>query len=399
MTLDTTGRPYPFGEITRLDTNPIYDTLRREEPISRVQLPYGGHGWLVTRYEDTKKVLSDPRFSTALAVGRDDIPRCLPEPPSPTMVTMDPPEHTRLRKLVVKAFTARRIEQLRPRIRQIINERLTEMEHTGQPADLVSLLALPLPVTVICEMLGVPPHDRFRFIEFSEAMMSTTARTRTEVAQAQSKFWVYLAELVAHRRAHPSDDLLTALITARDEEDRLTEQELISLVLILLVAGHETTANQIANFTYLLLAQRDRWTLLHDNPQLIPDAVEELLRWVQLSTGGFSPRIAKEDIDLCGTTIHAGEAVFTHTPSANRDETVFPHSTELDLTRDVNPHIAFGHGVHYCVGAQLARMELQESLSAMLQRFPSLHLAVPPDHVPWKTGLLVSGPQTLPLTW
>lgn len=399
MAADVGARPYPFGEVVRLDTNPLYDTLRREEPISRVVLPYGGEGWLVTRYEDTKNVLGDPRFSTAAAVGREDVPRCLPRPPSPTMVTMDPPEHTRLRKLVVKAFTAKRLAELRPRIRQIVDERLTEMERAGQPADLVAQLALPLPVTVICDMFGVPPEDHFRFVEFSEAVMSTTGASPDEIGEALGRFWAYLGELVARRRADPSDDLLTALIAARDEEDRLSEDELIGLMLILLVAGHETTANQIANFTYLLLADRDRWEQLRGDPGLIPGAVEELLRWVQLSVGGFSPRIAKEDVEVCGVTVRAGEAVFTHTPSANRDESVFANGGVLDLTREVNPHIAFGHGVHYCLGAQLARLELQESLAGLIQRFPSLRLALPADEVPWKSGLLVCGPEALPLSW
>lgn len=399
MTVDFDARSYPFDEVARLDTNPIYDTLRQQEPISRVRLPYGGEGWLVTRYADTKNLLGDARFSTAMAVGREDVPRCMLKPPVTTMITMDPPEHTRLRKLVAKAFTAKRLEELRPRVRGIVDERLNEMERIGPPADLVSNLALPLPVRVICDMLGVPSEDEFRFVQFSEAAMSTTTATYESIGDSIGTFWTYLAELVTRRRAEPAGDLLTALIAARDEGDRLSEDELIGLVLILLVAGHETTANQIANFTYLLLSDQDRWDLLRDEPELVPGAVEELLRWVQLSSGGVSPRIAKEDVEMCGVTVRAGEAVFTHTPSANRDEAVFVNGGVLDLTRDVNPHIAFGYGVHYCLGAQLARMELQETLGAMLRRFPLLRLAVPADEVPWKSGLLVYGPQALPLSW
>jgi nocardicin N-oxygenase len=229
--------------------------------------------------------------------------------------------------------------------------------------------------------------------------MSTTAHTVEEITRAHGAFFVYLAELIVHRRANPSDDLLTALITVRDNDDRLSEEELLGLILVLLVAGHETTANQIANFTYLLLTDRKRWELLRADPGLIPAAVEELLRWVQLTLGGFSPRFAKEDVEVGGVTVRAGEAVFTHTPSANRDEAVFVNGGVLDLTRDVNPHIAFGYGVHYCVGAQLARMELQEALGAMLQRFPSLRLAVPADEVPWRAGVLTRGPEKLPLSW
>ncbi|MEV0251706.1 cytochrome P450 [Nocardia sp. NPDC050712] len=400
MTTDFEVRHYPFGEPVRLDIHPLLARLRREEPVARIQLPYGGEGWLITRYDDVRLVLADPRFSRAEAVDREDLPRATPEPPrGDSLLSMDPPEHTRLRKLVAKAFTGRRVEQLRPRAQQIVDEHLDAIERSGPPADLVRQFALPLPVTLICEMLGVPTDQQHRFRDFSDAILSTTAYTREQILSARAELEGYLAELVAQRRAEPADDLLGALVAARDNDDRLSETELVNLGVGLLIAGHETTANQIANFTYVLLTEPGHWDLLQRDPGLLPGAVEELLRHVQLGSGGAFARIATEDVELSGVTVRAGEAVFVNTQAANRDESVFADPEELDLTRAGNPHMAFGHGAHHCLGAQLARLELQVAIGTLLRRFPGLRLAVPLDEVPWKTGLLVRGPKALPVTW
>ncbi|MGW1741433.1 cytochrome P450 [Nocardia sp. NPDC001965] len=402
MTVNTEVRQYPFGEPVRLDMDPLFTTLRREEPVCRVELPYGGEGWLVTRYEDVKLVLADPRFSRAATVGREDLPRATPAPPRPdSLLSMDPPEHSRLRKLAAKAFTSRRVAELRPRTREIVDEKLTALEHAGAPADLVEGFALPLPVTVICEMLGVPPRDQHRFRDFSDAILSTTAYTREQIESARDCLETYLAEVVAERRQRPADtdDLLGALVAARDEEDRLSEPELVNLGVGLLIAGHETTANQIANFTYSLLTQREYWEMLRAEPELIPGAVEELLRFVQLGAGAGQPRVATEDVVLSGVTVRAGDAVFVNTQAANRDEAVFQDPESLDLTRQRNPHVAFGYGAHHCLGAQLARVELQVALEALLERFPALRLATPLDEIPWKSGLLVRGPKQLLVQW
>ncbi|MEU4840692.1 cytochrome P450 [Nocardia testacea] len=400
MTANTEIRQYPFGEPVRLDMDPLFARLRREEPVCRVELPYGGEGWLVTRYEDVKLVLADPRFSRAATVGREDLPRATPAPVRPdSLLSMDPPEHSRLRKLVAKAFTGRRVAELRPRTREIVDEKLTALEQAGAPADLVEGFALPLPVTVICEMLGVPPRDQHRFRDFSDAILSTTAYTREQIESARDSLESYLAEVVAERRQRPTDDLLGALVTARDDEDRLSERELVNLGVGLLIAGHETTANQIANFTYVLLTQREYWELLRAEPELIPGAVEELLRYVQLGAGAGQPRVATEDVVLSGVTVRAGDSVFVNTQAANRDESVFADPETLDLTRQRNPHVAFGYGAHHCLGAQLARVELQVALEALLQRFPSLRLSLPLDEIPWKSGLLVRGPKQLLVEW
>ncbi|WP_280385714.1 cytochrome P450 [Nocardia wallacei] len=400
MTVHAEPRRYPFGEPIRLEMHPLFAKLQREEPVARIRLPYGGEGWLVTRYDDAKLVLADRRFSRAAAVGREDVPRTTPVPArADALLSMDPPEHTRLRKLVVKAFTGRRVQQLRPRVAAIVDELLTVLERSGPPADLVADFALPLPVTVICEMLGVPTRDQHRFRDFSDMILSTTAYTREQITAGRAALEDYLAELVAQRRREPSDDLLGALVAARDDEDRLSETELVNMGIGLLIAGHETTANQIANFAYVLLTEREYWQSLRDRPDLVPGAVEELLRYVQLGSGGSSPRIATEDVELSGVTVRAGEAVFVNMQVANRDERIFDDPDALDLTREHNPHMAFGHGAHHCLGAQLARLELQVAMSALLHRFPSLRLAVPNEEIPWKSGLLVRGPKALPLRW
>ncbi|MFB7716493.1 cytochrome P450 [Nocardia sp. NPDC056100] len=400
MTIQSEVREYPFGEPVRLDAHPLFETLRREEPVSRVRLPYGGEGWLVTRFDDVRMVLADARFSRAGVVGREDVPRVTPEPArGDSLLNSDPPEHTRLRKLVAKAFTGQRVRALRPHVQDIVDRLLDDMERGGSPADLIPALALPLPVTVICEMLGVPPRDQHRFRDFSDIVMSTTAATREQIVAARAGLETYLAEQVSARRAQPRDDLLGALVAARDDVDRLTEAELVGLGVTILIAGHETTANQIANFTYVLLTQPGQWEYLCARPELVPTAVEELLRFVQLGSGGGFPRIATEDVELSGTRIRAGEAVFINTQAANRDESVFTAADALDLTREHNPHMAFGHGFHHCLGAQLARIELQVVLDTLLRRFPALRLAVPDAEIPWKRGMLVRGPTSLPVSW
>ncbi|MFE3227346.1 cytochrome P450 [Nocardia sp. NPDC059228] len=399
MSTPTEVRHYPFGDPVRLDPHPTALKLLREEPISRVRLPYGGEAWLVTRYADVRSVLSDPRFGRAATVGREDVPRVRETPAMPNIPTsMDPPELTRLRKLTMTAFTTRRVQELRPRTEEIVQDMLTAMAAAGSPADLVEALALPVPVTVICEMLGVPPQDQHRFRDFSDAIMSTTAVPDEERVAALAAVAEYLTEQIAERRAHPTDDLLGALVAARDNDDRLSEDELITLGLTLLVAGHETTANQIANFVYVLLTAGE-WDRLRADPDLVPAAVEELLRYIQLGNGGAFPRIAVEDVELSGTLIRAGEAVFVDLAIANRDETVFPDPDTMDLTRHHNSHLAFGHGFHHCVGAQLARLELHVTLTALLRRFPNLRLAVLADEVEWKTGMLLRGPKALPVVW
>nr|WP_243774858.1 cytochrome P450 [Actinomadura barringtoniae] len=330
-----------------------------------------------------------PRLTEAGTVSRPD-----------SMVSMDPPQHTRLRGLIAKAFTPRRLEQTRPRIQQIADGLLDRMAEAGPPADLAEQLALPLPVTVICELLGVPEPDHERFQAWSEAFVSTTAHTGEEIRAAAAALDGYFSELVARRRAEPADDLLSALIQARDVDDKLTERELVSLSTGILVAGYETTAGQIVNFTYTLLTHRDQLDLLRANPALLPNAIEELLRFVPLNNSSAAlPRVATEDLELGGAAIQQGDVVLVARPSANRDESIFDAPDRLDLAREPHPHLAFGYGPHHCLGAQLARIELQVALGALFERFPDLRIAVPEDGLDWKSGLMVRGLRGLPLAW
>ncbi|HEY3688059.1 MAG TPA: cytochrome P450 [Streptosporangiaceae bacterium] len=403
MTVDATAepRPFPFNQADRLDIDPIYQELRASEPMSRIKLPYGeGSAWLATRYEDVRAINADPRLSRSAGRYRDDVPRMTRDDNKrPSIINTDPPDHTRLRRLVAKAFTARRMEALRPRVQEMVRTSIDAMIAQGPPADLVSHLALPLPIGVICELLGVPYEDRDRFREWSDGVLSTTALPPDEIQRCYTDLGTYLAGLVARRREEPTDDLLGTLVAARDEGDKLSEQELVVFGVTLLVAGHETTANQLGNFVYTLLTHPDQLAILERHPDLVPQAVEELLRFIPLGSGGGFPRIATEDIEIAGVTVREGEAVFVSGPSANRDAAAFDDPDTLDVTRTDNPHMAFGHGVHHCLGAQLARLELCEALSAVVTRLPGLRMAAPEDELPWKLGLRVRGLRALPVAW
>jgi cytochrome P450 len=393
-------RSFPFEHAPRLDVEPLFAELRSTEPISRVQLPYGGEAWLLTQYEDIRFVLGDRRFGRAPTT-LPHIARIQPEPASEgVLMSLDPPEHTRLRKTVVGAFTARQVEAMRPGTRAIAHELLTAMEDAGAPSDLVTSYAVPLSVAVICNLLGVPVDDRPRFSRWSDALLSTTASTATEMSAAADALAAYFAELIERRRIEPSNDLLSELVRIRDEEgERMSEEELVMISRDLLLAGHETTASQITNFTYILLQHPHLWSSLRDNPQLTPCAVEELMRFVSLGSGGFRCRVALEDIMVGGVRVRAGEAVFAPTIAANRDAAVFPEPDRLDLTRTPNPHMGFGHGMHHCLGAQLARMELVVALDSLIARFPSLRLNLPGNELAWKAGMQIRGPVALPVTW
>ena len=398
-TVDRGACPYPFSEAQGLVLDPEYARLRDSGELARVTMPYGGDAWLATSYEDIKTVLSDPRFSRAATLGRD-VPRAIPLINyDSNILTMDPPDHSRLRKLVARAFTQRRIEQLRPRAQQVVDELLDRLIEQGPPADLVEGLALPLPITMICELLGVPFQDRDRFRAWSDTALSLTAHTPEEIEHARDSLRAYLSDLIGAHRANPSDDLLSELIVARDEHDRLTEEELVTFGITLLVAGHETTANQTGNFLYTLLSRPELLAELHADPSLLNQAIEELLRMTPLGNVAASPRIALEDVVLSGTLVRAGEAVMTQTAAANRDKSVFDHADEIDFHREQNPHIAFGHGAHHCLGAQLARLELQIAVGTVLRRMPGIRFAVPVEEVRFKRGRLVRGLQSLPVSW
>jgi nocardicin N-oxygenase len=393
------SRPFPFSDPEGLVIDPQFAALRENEPVARIALPYGGDGWLLTRYDDNRALLTDRRFSRAAAVG-PGVPRLTVEPAGEAALAMtDPPDHSRLRRLVAPAFAARRIERLRPRIRDVARELLARMRAAGPPADLVAAFALPLPLTVIFELLGVPMADRHRFTDLADRLVSWTAYTQQQVQDAVDELSDYLFDLITERRARPSDDLLGALVQARDLDDRLSEEELVTLCGTLLAAGYENVANAISNFTVLLAEDPTRPARLRAEPDLIPVAVEEMLRYSMAGLGVSHPRIATENVDISGVRINRGEAVFASLPAANHDPAVFAHPERLDLDRDPTGHLAFGHGVHVCLGARLARAELRIALAELVRQLPGLRLAVPADQVDWKAGLTVRGPRSLPIAW
>lgn len=386
---------YPFNEEAGLDLNEAYAAAREAEGMVRVKMTYGEPAWLATRYADARLVLGDRRFSRAMEKEKD-APRRSPVQREGGILQMDPPDHTRLRTLVAKAFTMRRVELLRPRVVELATGLIADMKAAGPPADLVDLYALPIPVAVICELLGVPVADRPKFRVWSDAALSTSGLTPEEFERNREELRDYMRGLIAEHRSSPQDDLMTALIEARDTRDRLTELELVDLCVGILVAGHETTASQIPNFVYALLDQPGQWERLCADPGLIPAAVEELLRFVPLGAGAGFARYATEDVEVGGVLVRQGEPVLVAIGAANRDRLQFDDAEGLRFDRGDQHHLGFGHGVHHCLGAPLARLELQEALRALVTELPGLHLA---GDIVWKTQMLVRGPRSMPIGW
>jgi cytochrome P450 len=298
-------RSYPFGPVDGLEIDPMYGHLREDEPLARVQLPHGEEGWLLTRYDDVRLALSDPRFSLAEAAVRDT-PRMGPQRMGAILTDLDPPDHTRLRRLLAHAFTVRRVEQLRASAEQLAGDLLDEIEKAGPPADLMTAYAVPLPGLMVCDLLGVPYADRDHFQDLAAAFMSVTAMTDEEKLAKIGELAVYLAGLADQRRAHQEDDLISALVVAQEEGDRLTGEELVQLTVLLLGAGYDSTAAHIANSIYTLLQHPDQAGLLRSRPELMPAAVEELLRWIPAQEiSDILPRYALEDVELSGGTVKA----------------------------------------------------------------------------------------------
>lgn len=394
-TAEQTPVPYPFNEPDGLGLADAYRQALESPGLIRVQLAYGEPAWLATRYADARLVLGDRRFSRAEAL-RHDEPRQSEGRQDSGILSMDPPGHTRLRTLVAKAFTVHQVEKLRPAVRALTHELLDGLQEQGPPADLVEDFALPIPVAVICRMLGVPEEDRPRFRVWSDAALSTSSLTAEEFLRSRDELRAYMRVLIEDHRRRPRPDLMTGLIEARDTGDRLDEQELVDLCVGILVAGHETTATQIPNFVHALLDHPDQAKLLRERPELIRGAVEELLRFVPLGSGAGFPRYATEDVEVGGTLVRAGEPVLVAVGAANRDALRFDAPGRLDVTRTGVQHLGFGHGVHHCLGAPLARLELQEALEALLVGLPGLHLA---GDVAWKNQMLVRGPRVMPVGW
>jgi cytochrome P450 len=400
MTVQDSALRFPFPKPPSLyDPPPEFRPLIEHQPAAPVELPDGRAAWVVSGYAELRQVLVDPRFSRALGAEQERDQPGFGSFAADTILGMDPPDHTRLRKLVASAFTARRVEGLRPRVAEIVSERLAAMTAGPRPADLISNFSLFLPVRVICELLGVPEQDQRQFRSWSEKLVSGSGVTREEVGDAVRGLTGYFGELIALKRAEPGDDLMTALIAARDDADRLSEQELVTLCITVLIGGYETTANQMVMSLLTLLNYPDELDRLRGDLSLIPEAVEELLRFVQLGGGGLPPsRVTTEDVEIGGVTIPAGQTVLPMFNVANRDPSEFPDPDRLDLGRGTRGHMAFGAGVHHCLGAQLARMELQEAFRGLLT-LPGLRLAVPVSDLRIRENMLIYSMHELPVTW
>jgi cytochrome P450 len=373
-------------------------------PVRQVILPRGLRVWVVSRYDEVRDALADPRLRNDIQVARAVIARNrtisgptrtrLPDELAFHMLNSDPPDHTRLRALVAKAFTGRRVERLRPRIEQITDELLAAMGEQVT-VDLVRAFAIPLPVTVICELLGIPEADRTDYRRWSDAFVSSAGGPA--VNEASRAMTEYLTALIASKRERPTDDLLSALIQVRDSGgDRLSEAELVAMTSLLLIAGHETTVNLIGNGVLALLREPDQLAALRADPALLPGAIEEFLRY-ESPVGIATMRFTTEPVQLGEVTIPECAVVLVSLGSANRDGTQFADADRLDVTRGPTRHLAFGHGVHFCVGAQLARLEATIAISRLLDRFPELAL-VDPGQLRWKDSVFLHGLAELPVS-
>ncbi len=394
----------PFAQGIAADPYPAYRALREQDPVHYNALM---DAWVVTRYQDVTFVLSDPRFSANRRQARNRFAQMVeaqaleerfgPFGRAPTMLTSDPPEHTRLRRLVSKAFTARAVEDLRPRIAEIVAHLLADIRSEGR-ADLVASLAYPLPVIVIAEMLGVPPEERDRFKRWSDDVAATLggpfagAEAIERGATAVQELASYLREVIAQRRRQPRGDLISGLIAAEEQGQVLSEDEILSTSMLLLIAGNETTTNLIGNGVLALLQNPDQLQRLRDDPSLIRSAVEELLRYVGPVQG--TARVATEDVEIGSRRIAAGQVVFALLAAANRDPAQFAEPDRLDIGRQPNPHVAFGDGIHFCLGAPLARAEAQEAISGLLRQLPGLALDGEPE---WGGTFIIRGVRRLPI--
>ncbi|MDQ3763648.1 MAG: cytochrome P450 [Actinomycetota bacterium] len=389
----------PFTATAPGARHAAYAELATTGPVHRITLPDGKPAWLITDYDEVRQALHDPRIikseATMANVGRDLLPPEVFAAMVHHMLNNNPPDHARLRKLVTAAFTRRRVEQLAPRIQQITDELLDAMATAAQ-VDLIDAFACPLPLTVICELLGVPVEHRRELHEWSSIEVAGALLNPDAFVAAGTAMVSYLRELIDAKRAAPADDLLSALVAVRDGEDRLSEDELISMAFLLIIAGHETTVNLIGNGMLALLTHPEQLALLRTQPDLLPAAIEELLRFdgaVQVATF----RWTAEPVEIGGVTIPAGEIVIPGLLAANRDPACTAEPDKLDITRIDNPHLAFGHGIHHCLGAPLARLEGRIALGSMLARFPRLRLAVPSEELTWRPGVLMHGLTALPV--
>ncbi|GAA3544609.1 cytochrome P450 [Amycolatopsis ultiminotia] len=393
---------YPMAR-GRCPFDPPPELARRlqDEPVSRVKIWDGSEPWLLTRYDDVREVLADPRVSADVA--KDGYPAQSPgiaarRRRTKAFIGMDDPDHAAQRRLLTGDFMVRKVERLRPRIQKIVDDLIDQMLAGPKPADLVQAFALPVPSLVICELLGVPYADRVFFHRISKVLISKDSTVEESMA-ATEELLGYLGDLVKQKLDDPGDDVLSRLAVEQVATGAMTVDEVASMGQLLLVAGHETTANMIALGTTALLQNPDQLAAVRDgDPKLVANAVEELLRYLTIVHTGRR-RVALEDIEVAGQRIRKGDGLIAAGDIANRDATQFPDPDKLDVTRKARHHVAFGYGVHQCLGQPLARVELQVVYSTLYRRIPTLRLAVPLDEVAFKHDMVVYGVHELPVTW
>lgn len=392
---------YPIPRAVPTEPPEQYRRLRREAPVCPVILASGYPAYLVTRYADVKHVLADPRFSLA-AVFHPDAPRLTPvQQPPGSLLSLDPPQHTRLRSTVARAFAPARIQQLRGRIEQVTDELLETLTSEPRPADLNALLAIPLPVTIISELLGIPAGDREQVRGWATTLMGSAPDvlppSDASLADTYRAIGNYFGKLVAIRRRAPSDDLLSSLIaTDVGGNGQLSDYEVVVMGMTLFLAGNESTATFLSLAVLRLLRQPELYARLREQPELLPTCVDEMLRLD--AHGGALVRMTTEEVELAGVLIPPGSTVIPAIDAANRDETQFGSADNLVIDRTENPHLTFGHGPHYCLGAPLARLEIEVALESLVRRIPTLRLAIPPENLTWR-NTLAGGPTQLPVTW
>ena len=396
MVASETRHPYPFERTVATELPPMYEALRETDRVAPITMSTGDPAFLVTRYEDVRFVLSDPRFSVNQNL--PGAPR-LTEMTFESVMTTDPPVHTRLRKLVSREFTARRAERMRQRLQEIVDGLLDAMQEQGPPANIVEALAVPFPITVICELLGIPKMDTDRFRRWADIMVSLTGYSFEDWSAARNALQDYLGDLIKTRQQNPGPDLLSALVKTSATDDQLTLHEVGSLALILLLAGYEPASNQLGSSVLTLLRHPQQLAHLRENPDLLPAAVEELMRYAPAGDGSLF-RITLAEVAIGDVVIPAGSAVLASTQAANTDPRRFDDPGGLDLARADNQHVALGHGIHYCLGGALAKLELQVAIGSLLRRFPGLKLAIPEQELRWsREGSMLSGFAEVPVTW
>jgi biflaviolin synthase len=393
-----TVRDWPAAEPSGVDFDPVLGELMREGPIARIQLPDGeGQAWLITRYEDVRTVADDPRFGRA-AVMDQQVTRSAPHfVPSPGVVGfLDPPDHTRLRRTIAPAFAAKGVARVRAKARVLLDELVDELLRGGPPADLTEAVLGPFPIAVICELMGVPVADRQDMRTWTEAILSDP-HDKEAAEEAKDEMSAYFADLVGLRVDSTAEDV-ASLLGAAVGRGEVTLEEAVGLAVLLQIGG-EAVTNNSGQLFYLLLTRPDLLDRLRAEPETRPRAVDELLRWIPHRNAVGLSRIALADVEIGDVRIRAGEAVYVSYLAANRDPDVFPEPETIDFDRSPNPHVAFGFGPHHCPGGMLARLESELLVDALLDRVPSLRLAVPPDRVPFRRSALVRGPESLPVTW